>query len=306
MTEHGKLRDDPSTMANMNGNYQIKLTPGGFPDLLGDDPVSPRTVADLSSHHSVIDLADASSRGKYKGPDRQVLVGLQLCPRMLTMSLFSADLGNKDDDDTLLDDILDDDEDGADEEASDDGASEYYSEERYRKPSSRHQVQKHLSHPVLGKKSTPSASRTSSNNRDAYYYNDKDEKKEDDRMATLRDEFDRQAFASVEHTFVEEHLDPEDEGSVYGSDEESEEEDDDDESVRSGDSATTVDLLERAHDRLHMQQLHDEIDNLKSIVERKNVELENLTGQLRRAVATKCDLVSTTRVGEQRQRAANL
>lgn len=56
-------------------------------------------------------------------------------------------------------------------------------------------------------------------------------------------------------------------------------------------SAETADLLERAHDRLHLQQLQDEVVELKRVIERKNAELESLSGQLRRAVATKCDLV---------------
>jgi len=50
-------------------------------------------------------------------------------------------------------------------------------------------------------------------------------------------------------------------------------------------------LLERAHDRIARQNLQDEVQELKAVIERKNAELENLAGQLRRAVETKCDLV---------------
>jgi hypothetical protein len=62
-------------------------------------------------------------------------------------------------------------------------------------------------------------------------------------------------------------------------------------SIGSSDTAKTSDLLDRAHDRLHLQELHDEIVELQQVIERKNGELEVLSGQLRRAVATKCDLV---------------
>jgi len=50
-------------------------------------------------------------------------------------------------------------------------------------------------------------------------------------------------------------------------------------------------LLERAHDRIARQKLQEEVQTLKEVIERKNAELENLAGQLRRAVETKCDLV---------------
>lgn len=56
-------------------------------------------------------------------------------------------------------------------------------------------------------------------------------------------------------------------------------------------SATTVSLLGHAKDRIAMQHLYDEISELETIIETKNTEIENLSGQLRRAVATKCDLV---------------
>ena len=56
-------------------------------------------------------------------------------------------------------------------------------------------------------------------------------------------------------------------------------------------SSATAALLERAHDRLALQQLQDELVKLQTIVESKDQEIEHLSGQLRRAVSTKCDLV---------------
>jgi hypothetical protein len=50
-------------------------------------------------------------------------------------------------------------------------------------------------------------------------------------------------------------------------------------------------LLERAQDRLARQRLQEEVQELKDVIERKNLELETMAGQLRRAVETKCDLV---------------
>jgi anaerobic ribonucleoside-triphosphate reductase len=135
-----------------------------------------------------------------------------------------------------------------------------------------------------------------------------EEKKDEDRVENLRNEFERQVFSSIdqvrysdddEEEEEEEEEEGQDDDENYTEDDEYEnvieddEGSDDETSARSGGSATTEDLLERAHDRLHMQQLHDEVENLKQVIDRKNVELENLTGQLRRAVATKCDLVSS-------------
>ena len=51
------------------------------------------------------------------------------------------------------------------------------------------------------------------------------------------------------------------------------------------------DLLERARDRIARQRLVEQVKALEMIVERKNAELEQLNGQLRRAVETKSDLV---------------
>jgi len=80
---------------------------------------------------------------------------------------------------------------------------------------------------------------------------------------------------------------------VSGDDDEDgeEEEEEDDRSVSSMESVDAATLLEMAHDRLHFQDLQDEVRQLKEVIARKDRELENLTGQLRRAVATKCDLV---------------
>jgi hypothetical protein len=56
-------------------------------------------------------------------------------------------------------------------------------------------------------------------------------------------------------------------------------------------SEKTSNLLEKAHDRLALQNLKEDIKELEATVDRKNEETEQLSGQLRRAVATKCDLV---------------
>lgn len=69
------------------------------------------------------------------------------------------------------------------------------------------------------------------------------------------------------------------------------EDDDDDSSSSSEISEDAAALLERAQDRIARQHLHDEVEELKAIIERKNGEIESLSGQLRQAVATKCDLV---------------
>lgn len=77
-------------------------------------------------------------------------------------------------------------------------------------------------------------------------------------------------------------------------DDEEEEENNDESvasSVSSGSSDGTGSLLDRAHERVAMQQLQEEIERLAGVVEQKNHEIEKLAGQLRRAVATKCDLV---------------
>lgn len=71
--------------------------------------------------------------------------------------------------------------------------------------------------------------------------------------------------------------------------------DNDDESVASSVSATssegTGSLLDRAHERVAMQKLQEEVERLTEVVEEKNDEIARLAGQLRQAVATKCDLV---------------
>eukprot|EP00977_Amphora_coffeiformis_P003709 scaffold715_cov164-Amphora_coffeaeformis.AAC.6 len=74
-------------------------------------------------------------------------------------------------------------------------------------------------------------------------------------------------------------------------DEGNDEYNDEDESVDSDNSGATQDLLERAHDRLNLQGLYEEVAQLRNTIERKDKEIEELSGQLRRAVATKCDLV---------------
>lgn len=70
-----------------------------------------------------------------------------------------------------------------------------------------------------------------------------------------------------------------------------EDEEEDDDSAASSDTHGTQDLLEKAHDRLNMQNLFEEVGRLRLRIEKKDKEMEEMAGQLRRAVATKCDLV---------------
>jgi hypothetical protein len=62
-------------------------------------------------------------------------------------------------------------------------------------------------------------------------------------------------------------------------------------SMESEESAETTTLLARAHDRIALQHLQEEVVSLQAAVQKKNEEIEHLSSQLRRAVATKCDLV---------------
>ncbi|KAL7571197.1 hypothetical protein ACA910_008859 [Epithemia clementina (nom. ined.)] len=78
--------------------------------------------------------------------------------------------------------------------------------------------------------------------------------------------------------------------------EEEEEEDDDDEeeeeqSTVSNNTSATKELLDRAHHRIMVEKLQQEVNDLKQVVKNKNEEIKILGGQLRRAVETKCDLV---------------
>lgn len=86
------------------------------------------------------------------------------------------------------------------------------------------------------------------------------------------------------------------ESSVSGSEqaEDNEEEDDDEEEANEEEDIELdcKELLERAHDRIARQQLQDEVEKLKELLERKDTEIERLTGQLRRAISTKSDLVA--------------
>jgi hypothetical protein len=73
--------------------------------------------------------------------------------------------------------------------------------------------------------------------------------------------------------------------------EDSNSEDSEESSVRSDCSDNTTNILEKAHDRLALQSLKEEMNELKATLEQKDDEMEHLSGQLRRAVSTKCDLV---------------
>jgi len=56
-------------------------------------------------------------------------------------------------------------------------------------------------------------------------------------------------------------------------------------------SQETGSLLEKAQERVAMQHLYEEIATLEESLAQKNLEIEVLSGQLRSAVSTKCDLV---------------
>jgi hypothetical protein len=73
--------------------------------------------------------------------------------------------------------------------------------------------------------------------------------------------------------------------------EDSNSEDSEESSVRSDCSDNTTNILEKAHDRLALQSLKEEMKELKATLEQRDNEIEQLSGQLRRAVSTKCDLV---------------
>ena len=72
-------------------------------------------------------------------------------------------------------------------------------------------------------------------------------------------------------------------------DDDYDDDDEDNESSSGGNSAQK--LLHRAQERLVVQKLHEELDDMKQVVAKKNDEINILAGQLRRAVETKCDLV---------------
>jgi hypothetical protein len=62
-------------------------------------------------------------------------------------------------------------------------------------------------------------------------------------------------------------------------------------SSSSSSSNNTARLLGKAHDRLMQQALKEEVQSLKDQLASKTESIELLAGQLRRAMATKCDLV---------------
>jgi hypothetical protein len=78
--------------------------------------------------------------------------------------------------------------------------------------------------------------------------------------------------------------------SMYTEEEESS--DDDDEDDDDDDSKETENLLKLATIRLDQQELRDEVKALKAALQNKDEQLLFLTSQLRRATASKCDLVN--------------
>lgn len=74
------------------------------------------------------------------------------------------------------------------------------------------------------------------------------------------------------------------------SDEEDEDYEEDEEEPEEED-VDAHDLLSKVKGRMEQQRLMEEVKELKRTVEKKNSEIQQLTGQLRMAISTKCDLV---------------
>ena len=76
--------------------------------------------------------------------------------------------------------------------------------------------------------------------------------------------------------------------SAYSDEDESSDDDDSEDEVEEVDAR---DLLAQVNARMEQQRLMEEAKELRSVIEKKNAEIEQLTGQLRMAISTKCDLV---------------
>lgn len=226
--------------------------------------------------------------------------------------------GGDDDDDKMLDELLDDDDD--DDAIEVVALTELYEEQ----PEKQHDVVVRCISPteqmVLYPDTTtstrtdqmPSSSPEPSHDKEDYeeeneYYSDDDvasdaaatKEVKDDRISQSRRHHNEEMpIAEIQHPLntpmVPIHVD-DDEEEEDDDDEEtiSEEDQDDGENSQDddADSQTTLSLLDRAHDRLAMQHLSENLEKLQGIIEQKNLELETLAGQLRRAESTKCDLV---------------
>jgi hypothetical protein len=113
----------------------------------------------------------------------------------------------------------------------------------------------------------------------------------DETSHTTTSEYSPDANVGMDEFLMYEQDDDEEEYDGSESDDDNEDEDSEDGSFRSYCSEKTSDILEKAHDRIALQKVKEEMKDLEQSVERKNEEIEMLSGQLRRAVATKCDLV---------------
>uniref|UniRef100_A0A7S1D3H3 Uncharacterized protein n=1 Tax=Cyclophora tenuis TaxID=216820 RepID=A0A7S1D3H3_CYCTE len=76
-------------------------------------------------------------------------------------------------------------------------------------------------------------------------------------------------------------------GSMFTSSQDSSSEDEEDEDA----SANAAELLAYANIRLQQQRLQNEVKQLREILSQKDEQVTQLTGQLRRAITSKCDLV---------------
>lgn len=78
--------------------------------------------------------------------------------------------------------------------------------------------------------------------------------------------------------------------SAYSDEELSDSESESEEEEESN-SVATNDLLDQVKSRMEQQRLMEEAKELRKTIEKKDAEIEQLTGQLRMAISTKCDLV---------------
>ena len=209
------------------------------------------------------------------------------------------------DDDALLDELLNDDDDNDDVSASSerrDGADDHNGHDPHHpykerstscdnKPinftsNTKHEVAKPSMVNYRTKKSTPSDN--TSTTRSDEDYSDEDHHSQVEKIVVY------DLVAGYDNASEVSSMDPSEDGAVAGGDDEYSQDSDDQDAVEDDDEEdqeSVTNLLERAHDRIAMQHLQEEIAKLNEVIEKKNEEIEHISGQLRRAVATKTDLV---------------
>lgn len=78
---------------------------------------------------------------------------------------------------------------------------------------------------------------------------------------------------------------------AYSSEEDEESSDDDSDDEEEEEEVDARDLLAQVNARMEQQRLMEDAKQLRATIEQKDTEIEQLTGQLRMAISTKCDLV---------------